>query len=44
MAGSVCRGLVARGKAGGTYGVDIDYADQLNVCVALVAEGMRTSD
>ena len=43
-AGSVCRGPIARGKCSGAYEVDIDYANQLNVCVALVAEGMRTSD
>src|SRR5687768_12092770 len=44
MAGSVCRGPVARGKGSRTYGVDIYYADQLNVCVVLIAEGMRSGD
>ena len=43
-AGSVCRGPVALSEASGTYGVDVDYADQLDVCVVLVAEGMRASD
>jgi hypothetical protein len=42
--GAVCRGPVARGERGGTSWVDVDYADQLNVCVVLVAEGMRTCD
>jgi hypothetical protein len=43
-AGSVCHGPVVCGKRSGTYWVDIDCADQLDVCVVLVAEGMRTSD
>jgi hypothetical protein len=43
-AGSVYSGPVARGERSGTCWIDVDYADQLNVCVVLVAEGMRTSD
>ena len=43
-AGSVCRGPVTHSKGSGTSWIDIDYADQLNMCVVLVAEGMRASD
>ena len=43
-AGAVRRCLVVCGKRSGAYWVDIDYADQLDVCVVLVAKGMRTGD